>query len=256
MDGKIYKATNMVNGKKYIGQTIQPLSLRKKQHAHAKGMLSQAIRKYGVKNFRFEIIDHASDKDSLNKKEAFWIDFHKSMSPQGYNLTTGGDANTTFPPEVRAKMSAKAKARAHENAERLAAINRGRKASAETRAKMSKAGMGRKATEETRAKLVIARSGRDPVSDEVRAKMSESGKRRKPPSAETREKLSESLRNRAPISAETRAKLVAAKTGTIFTPESREKMAAKAKARGISPETRDKMVASRMSRKNREELSQ
>ena len=212
MHGIIYKATNLVNGKIYVGQTVQPLAARQKQHAKAKEMFGQAIRKHGAENFCFIVIDTAEDKTSLNNKEAFWISFFNSTAPQGYNLTIGGDALTTFLPEVlakmsasrlgkkctvatrdkiskantgktrtaeaRAKMSAAAKKRAPENTARLVAIHKGRIVSQATRDKMARAHTGRTASDETRAKLVEARKKRGPVSDEARRNMSIAGKLR------------------------------------------------------------------------------
>ena len=67
----IYKVTNKVNGKIYIGQTVRTLEQRKWQHLDAakngcKTHFYNAIRKYGEDNFVFEIIDEASSLEELN----------------------------------------------------------------------------------------------------------------------------------------------------------------------------------------------
>jgi len=245
IQGIIYKATNRVNGKVYIGQTVQPLQKRKKQHTKTKEVLGRAIRKHGAENFTFVVIDNATDKESLNRKEAFWVSFFGSMSPRGYNLTAGGEANTIYSQESREKMSCAAKKRIPESTARLLAANKGRIIPPEEREKRSKAQLGRKASAETIAKLVAVRKNRAPVTDETRAKMAEAGRKRKPISDETRAKLVEVQKNRKPISDEARAKITASKLGFKYSEESRAKMSASAKARKVSPETRAKMAATR-----------
>lgn len=51
--------------------------------------------KYGIDNFKFEIIEEC-DKSILSEREKYWIKFYKSVAPNGYNLTTGGDGGNTF----------------------------------------------------------------------------------------------------------------------------------------------------------------
>lgn len=57
--GKIYRITNLVNNKIYIGQTIRDLKVRFKQHCYKKGCtyLHNAILKYGKENFKIELIE-------------------------------------------------------------------------------------------------------------------------------------------------------------------------------------------------------
>ena len=75
----IYKVKNKINGKTYIGQTIQVLGKRIGQHLkeskndkNNKPFLN-AIKKYGIENFDWEIIDEASSLDELDEKEIYWI---------------------------------------------------------------------------------------------------------------------------------------------------------------------------------------
>ena len=91
----IYKITNKINGKVYIGQTTQSLSRRWRQHCdNSKSkcyMLKNAIQKYGKENFTVEQIDVACDRDELDKKEQYWIQYYNSINPEKvYNLTSGG----------------------------------------------------------------------------------------------------------------------------------------------------------------------
>lgn len=104
MYGIIYKITNNVNGKVYIGQTIKSLEERwvghlysainpKPEHAHRKIVL--ALRKYGAENFTKEIIDYANSESELNDKEIYWIT-HYNSEVDGYNMTSGGNQNRMF----------------------------------------------------------------------------------------------------------------------------------------------------------------
>ena len=97
----IYKSTNKITGKVYIGQTTKNLEKRIKGHVNEskkdknRPFLS-SINKYGVDNFVFEIIDFADNLNELNDKEIYWIDFYNSVSPNGYNVTGGGQGDKTI----------------------------------------------------------------------------------------------------------------------------------------------------------------
>jgi len=93
----IYKATNLVNNKIYIGQTICGLEKRKSQHERAAKygycttIFDYAINKYGKENFKWEIIDTAETIEELNEKEFYYIQKENSMDKKiGYNLKAGG----------------------------------------------------------------------------------------------------------------------------------------------------------------------
>lgn len=90
----IYKITNLQNSKVYIGQAVN-LSERIKAHIKAglgidtpNSILYKAMRKYGVENFSFEIIEYC-DPSMLNDREKIWIDYFSSQE-WGYNMTSGG----------------------------------------------------------------------------------------------------------------------------------------------------------------------
>lgn len=96
----IYKITNKINYKLYIGQTIN-YEERIRQHKQTPFRenskekdrpLYRAIRKYGVENFSFEIIDTAENIEELNKKEIYWIEYYDCCvdNNKGYNLDRGG----------------------------------------------------------------------------------------------------------------------------------------------------------------------
>ena len=106
----IYKITNQVNGKVYIGQTIHTLSHRKNRHLECmrNGIdrhLYNAMRKYGLENFTFEEIDHADTIDDLNYLESYYITKYDSVR-NGYNMGYGGDNNVMFSNDVKVKHAA------------------------------------------------------------------------------------------------------------------------------------------------------
>ncbi len=105
----IYKITNLINGKIYIGQTIRPIDIRWKAHYHERHLsdrpICKALIKYGRENFKIEEICKASSREELDKLEEFWIIELKTMNPEfGYNARSGGN-KTTFSEETRKKMS-------------------------------------------------------------------------------------------------------------------------------------------------------
>ena len=93
MKGIIYKITNKVNGKSYIGQTRYSLEFRWRQHIHKKDntYFHNAIKKYGVENFSIEILEEC-EVSKLNEREIFYIAKLNTFK-EGYNLTIGGDGN-------------------------------------------------------------------------------------------------------------------------------------------------------------------
>jgi len=83
--GIIYCATNIINNKKYIGQTIRSLDKRIKEHiGHAnkdnKYAFHLAINKYGIDKFEWEEIDVADNQEELDEKELYWIEFITPMA--------------------------------------------------------------------------------------------------------------------------------------------------------------------------------
>lgn len=88
----IYKITNTVNGKVYVGETSKPLKHRLRQHLDEKSncvKLKRAIEKYGRESFIIEQVDHAHNKDEAFQKERFWIEHYDSVNC-GYNILPSG----------------------------------------------------------------------------------------------------------------------------------------------------------------------
>lgn len=96
----IYKITNNINNKSYIGQSINITQRWINHKSNAKNLdyqtpLYRAIRKYGIENFSFEILEECQEQD-LNDKEIYWIKFFDSFGDKGYNLTLGGGGTRRF----------------------------------------------------------------------------------------------------------------------------------------------------------------
>lgn len=103
----IYKATNKINGKCYIGQTKHSLEERKRVHLTKanqgiKTHFYQAIRKYGADNFEWEILCVTNSKSRLNELETYYITYYDSIK-HGYNMVDGGDNNIMDIESVKTK---------------------------------------------------------------------------------------------------------------------------------------------------------
>lgn len=113
----IYKIINCINGKIYIGQSIDTKN-RFRQHKYnaltknIKHPLYASIRKYGIENFEFIIVERIEDVNNMNEKELYWINYYKSNDLNyGYNLRLDCATNRgcTFSEEVRKRFSERQK---------------------------------------------------------------------------------------------------------------------------------------------------
>lgn len=126
----IYKTTNLINGKFYIGQD----SKNNPDYYGSGLILNRAIDKYGRDNFKKETLEVCSSKEELNLREVFWID---KLNCE-YNIAIGGSGGDTYTnnPNLTNIIN------------KLSGVNNhfyGRKHSDETKAKMSESQKGRKA---------------------------------------------------------------------------------------------------------------
>jgi len=135
MIGIIYKATNLITGKSYVGLTTKTLAER--IHAHInkanieKSIFQKSIKKHNIDNFNFQVIDSANTKEELINKEIFWIHTENTLYPNGYNLTSGGEGTKGMCNLVKSKISNSKKGVANPKL-------KGRKISATQRLKISK----------------------------------------------------------------------------------------------------------------------
>lgn len=181
----IYKVTNIVNGKAYIGQSVDPIK-RINQHIRYSGsgsyLVHYAVEKYGVENFLFEVIKSEVPIEQINEIEIQCIKEHNCKSPLGYNLTDGGEGTIGV--------------------------------SDETRMKLSRAGKGRILSEETKQKMSIAQ--KLSYTDERKEKMRNIALSRI-------EKIREESRNRV-WKDESRKKVSDARKGKPLSEEHKEKL--------------------------------
>lgn len=151
--GRVYMVTNRINGKQYVGQTITKHS----RHGHGHAM-KDAYKKHGFENFEYAaVIEGELTGMQLDFFEKFWIGVLGCTAPNGYNLEAGGrwgkyvyhspNKGKKLTLECRAKMSQAQKKRGAE----IAALNRSRVVSEETKAKMSASRTGRVQSVEERA---------------------------------------------------------------------------------------------------------
>lgn len=111
----IYKITNLINNKVYIGQSID-VKQRWRQHKYEtkkdkpKMIINRAMKKHGIENFSFEVIASCFDMSAANDAETFIVAQENSLIPNGYNVTNGG-YNSPKTKEWKQQMSLKAKER-------------------------------------------------------------------------------------------------------------------------------------------------
>jgi group I intron endonuclease len=177
----IYKATNLIDGKIYIGKYYQNNLYRRMQsHINSskrpKYYLHRAMSFHGTDNFTWEIIDYASNQEDLKALEIKYIKQFNSFGVGGYNMTKGGDGIHGF------KHS-------EETKKKLSIINTGKKVPNRKKPrpfspthlqKLSETSKGRPRSPETRLKNSLANKGRKhpPHSDEIKRLMSEAQKKR------------------------------------------------------------------------------
>lgn len=156
----IYCVENIVNGKRYIGQTKNSLKQRWRVHCLKGYALYHSIQKYGKENFKIYEIEKCNNIKHLNEREEIWIQELNTMSPNGYNLQDGGK---------RSKLSV-------ESIEKIKRKNTGLKRSESFKKKISLYRTGKKHTQDAKNKISVKNKGRV-FTKEHRQKLSESNKR-------------------------------------------------------------------------------
>ena len=172
MDGIIYGARNTVNGKWYIGQTVNYKQrkhnhLRYARHNRDRCVFHAAIRKYGEDAFDWTVLEYnINTHDELNEREKYWIQEKNSRIPNGYNMNAGGNGTANHH-------------QSEETRKRISATLTGRKQSEETKRKKSAALKGKPFSEAHRMHLSEGRKGMV-FTEEHRRHLSEAAKGAKP----------------------------------------------------------------------------
>ena len=95
----IYKITNKLNGKIYIGQHLVPKYHETFRRYMGSGIaITEAYEKYGKENFDKEIIEYIDDDEKhehVSEREKYWIAYYNCMTPNGYNISPGGEGGCT-----------------------------------------------------------------------------------------------------------------------------------------------------------------
>jgi group I intron endonuclease len=181
----IYIFTNLVNGKVYVGETMN-MKRRMKEHRGKSSdqVISRAIRKYGSGNFNLyiEYLPNFEKKDLLKFEEELITKFN-CLVPNGYNVCESGRdcTGTTLTQEAKDKISKanKGKVRSKEQRMRISQSKTGIPIhSEESRKKLSEAGSKRRHTEESKQKISKGNMGKK-MSFEARVKLSKAKKGQK-----------------------------------------------------------------------------
>lgn len=213
----IYKIVNALNGRMYIGQSVNPAYRAKRHFWKNNGCvkLRRAIEKYGCDSFSFSVLCWCADKAEANEAEELLIALGDTRT-NGYNITPGGFGagagkdNPFF----------------------------GKTHSAELKAKLSKQKLGTKMADTTREKIANANRNRT-MSESTKEKLRA---RRKSELCSERTAAA----NKARVWSEaSKAKIVAYNTGRKMSEETKAKIAAANKARIWTPESRAKLSAAK-----------
>ncbi len=175
----IYKTTNLINGKIYIGQ-----DQKNNPNYYGSGIyFKRALYKYGKDNFQKEILEYCTNIDDLNDAEIFWIAYHDSTNKEvGYNLCKGGTGTVGFKHSNQTKQnisnvkkkyykdhdpwnkgiphSKKTKQKISNANKGQIPWNTGKNWSDEIKEKISKSNIGKKHTNKSKQKMSDTRKGR------------------------------------------------------------------------------------------------
>ena len=217
---QLYRITNTVNGKAYIGVTKHP-KVRFRKHCKSDNkkptLLNFAIAKHGAENFLMEILCVAPE-DYCYDLEIKAIAAYNTRTPFGYNATIGGGG-------VKGRYGAEhhlyGQPRSVKTKNKISAANKGQKLTEEQLAKMKKALTGRHLSDETKAKISAAKKG-FVLNAEQLAKISKANTGKKHSQA-TIEKIKQAQKGKV-FSAEAKASISAGLAKKWQDPEFRSRM--------------------------------
>lgn len=220
MFGIIYKATNVLTGLSYIGQTTKTLAHRKRGHEKSakkirKAVFQKAIQNYGFGSFKWKVLGIYNDAKELNRAEKEAIRKHKTLHPMGYNTVFGYGGRYIPSEETKRKNSEAHKGikLPEEQKRKISNSLMGHGVTEEFRQRMKEIHTGKVATEETRKKLRDSHIGKKLSLDSIEKR---SGTRRKngwfKNPEQSKKKISERLEGHF-VSVKTKKKISETKKG-------------------------------------------
>lgn len=166
----IYRITNKINGKTYIGQ--HKYKKLNDSYMGSGKLIKRAQKKYGIENFEKEILySRIQYKTTADDMERFAIAKERAIGKAEYNIANGGEGGNGG--------ANKGKHPSEETKRKLSESHKGNHLSKETRRKMSEARKGKKHSEEWAKKISEAQKGKK-LSEEHRRKLSEAKKGKTP----------------------------------------------------------------------------
>jgi len=131
----IYITTNIITGKKYIGQDY----FNNPKYMGSGFLLKKSISKYGIENFKKEILEFCSDKNKLNIREKYWIGFYNAVNDKNfYNISDGGQGGKLGDlVNNKRKLSLKGHVISEETKKKISDSHKGKKDSDDTKKKKS-----------------------------------------------------------------------------------------------------------------------
>jgi len=180
----------MINNKMYVGKMSKPVN-KSKYYLGSGVVINKAIQKYGKESFIKEILEENIKPEELSIREIFWIEKLNTKRPNGYNLTDGGEGTAGYK-------------KTHTQIENHRKAITGKKASEETRKKMSDAHKGKKLSPEHVMNVSKALTGRK-LSPEHIKKVSEGNKGKK--ISEDQKRMISEFHKGRPTSEETKVKM-------------------------------------------------
>jgi len=159
----IYKTTNLINGKFYVGKDAN----NRNYYLGSGSILDRAIKKYGRENFKKEILEECNSLEELSEKEIFWIkELNATDETIGYNIAEGGLGGDTFTndpnKEIRREIireNSIGRKHSEETKKKLSNLKKGIKFSEEHKQKLKelhKGMLGKSQSEETKVKIGLA----------------------------------------------------------------------------------------------------
>lgn len=152
--GIIYLTTNLLNGKKYIGQHNRVDD----SYLGSGNILGKAIKLYGKENFKREILQYCINSKDLNESEIYWINyFGADKSDLFYNVTKGGESDfSSFERREKQRLSKLGTKQSSEHIENRISKLRDRKRPTNVGEAIRQSRLGVKTSEET--KLLLSKS--------------------------------------------------------------------------------------------------